>query len=148
MKAKLRRTLSTVLVISMLVAVMPVAAIAEAAALAQAASYLQGLATAQAAGQDLYTLDNGYIKVTVSAENGGFAIWTQDGDRLNKDDNNKSLLYHSGEYDTSFTSFQVTYPDGKVKEYLFGGLLLRRLEGADAGCGIPGRHGDIGGLDG
>jgi expansin (peptidoglycan-binding protein) len=61
------------------------------AAVAQAITCLEGLAAAQAApsgqaltvaqatqaqgtGQNLYTLDNGYIKVTVSGENGGFVI--------------------------------------------------------------------------
>lgn len=48
---------------------------------------------------------------------------TVEGNKLVKSDNNKRLLYHSGEFDTSFTSFQVTYHDegNKVREYIFGG---------------------------
>jgi len=78
---------------------------------------------AYAAGPDTYTLDNGYVTVTVSGKNGGFSIDTKEGSKLIKSDNNKRLLYRNGEYDTSFTSFQVTYPDdgNKVKEYIFGG---------------------------
>ncbi|MGN0414182.1 MAG: YDG domain-containing protein [Agathobacter sp.] len=64
-------------------------------------------------------LTNGFITVEVSGDNGGFAIRTAEGDKLNKDDNDKKLLFHDGEEDTSFTSFQVTR-DGKVKEYIFG----------------------------
>jgi len=72
---------------------------------------------------DTYTLDNDYITVTVSGQNGGFYIETGEGNRLVKSDNNKRLLYRSGQYDTSFTSFQVTYHDdgNKVREYIFGG---------------------------
>lgn len=70
---------------------------------------------------DVYALKNDYISVTVSAKNGGFAISTGEGNRLIKSDNNKKLLYHSDEYDTSFASFEVSYPKGKVKEYVFGG---------------------------
>lgn len=76
-----------------------------------------------AAGPDTYTLDNGYVTVTISAKNGGFSVDTGEGSKLIKSDNNKRLLYRNGEYDTSFTSFEVTYPDdgNKVKEYIFGG---------------------------
>ena len=76
---------------------------------------------AYAAEPDIYTLKNNYISVTVSGKNGGFAIATDEGNRLIKSDNNKKLLYHSDEYDTSFASFEVTYPNGGVKEYVFGG---------------------------
>ncbi len=67
-----------------------------------------------------YSLINENIEVYVSAENGGFAIKTAEGDKLKKSDNNKDLLYHNGEYDTSFTSFEVER-DGEKKEYIFGG---------------------------
>jgi hypothetical protein len=77
--------------------------------------------SAYAAEPDIYTLKNNYISVTVSGKNGGFAIATDEGNRLIKSDNNKKLLYHSDEYDTSFASFEVTYPNGDVKEYVFGG---------------------------
>ncbi len=76
--------------------------------------------TAYAEGEREYSLTNENIEVYVSAENGGFAIKTAEGDKLKKSDNNKDLLYHNGEYDTSFTSFEVER-DGEKKEYIFGG---------------------------
>jgi hypothetical protein len=68
----------------------------------------------------VYELDNGYIKAAVSTDNGGFSITTSEGDRLNKADNNKRLLYHRDEYDTSFTSFEITDDQGNKKSYIFG----------------------------
>ena len=73
---------------------------------------------AYAQGESEYSLINENIEVYVSAENGGFAIKTAEGDKLKKSDNNKDLLYRSGEYDTSFTSFEVER-DGEKKEYIF-----------------------------
>ncbi len=67
-----------------------------------------------------YVIDNGYIKVTVSEKNGGFSIRTVDGDKVNKDDNDKQLLFEYDDDNTSFTSFQVT-KNGETKEYIFGG---------------------------
>lgn len=66
------------------------------------------------------TVEDEYISVSVSKKNGGFTIKTVEGDRLKKSDNNKDLLYHNGEYDTSFLSFKVGEGEG-AKEYLFGG---------------------------
>ena len=66
-----------------------------------------------------YVIDNGYIKVTVSDKNGGFGIRTITGDKVNKDDDNKHLLFEYDEDNTSFTSFQVTR-NGETKEYIFG----------------------------
>ena len=81
--------------------------------------------TARAAAGTVYSLNNEYIKVDVSGDNGGFAISTLIGDKVNKADDNKNLLFRRGEYDTSFTSFQVTYNPGasteETKEYIFGG---------------------------
>ena len=70
---------------------------------------------------EAYSLDNGYIRVQVSKENGGFVINTVNGDTLKKSDNNKKLLFHTGEYDTSFVSFRVTEEDGTQKDFIFGG---------------------------
>ena len=67
-----------------------------------------------------YVIDNGYIKVTVSEKNGGFGIRTVDGDKVNKEDDNKQLLFEYDDDNTSFTSFQVT-KNGETKEYIFGG---------------------------
>ncbi|MBP3338948.1 MAG: hypothetical protein J6L69_06065 [Lachnospiraceae bacterium] len=73
------------------------------------------------------SIDNGYIKVELSQDNGGFAINTIDGDKINKDDNNKELLFHCDIDDTSFTSFQVER-NGEVSEFIFG----ENYEGASA----------------
>lgn len=73
-----------------------------------------------AAPHDTLTLKNEAVEVNVSKQNGGFSIKTTDGDKLNKDDINKDLLFHNGEYDTSFTSFEVTYPGNTVRNYIFG----------------------------
>ena len=66
------------------------------------------------------SIDNGYIKVTVSEKNGGYGIRTVTGDKVNKDDNNKALLFEYDDDNTSFTSFQVTR-NGETREYIFGG---------------------------
>lgn len=70
--------------------------------------------------QGIQSVDNGYLKISVNPKNGGFHIATVLGDKLNKDDNNKNLLYPSGDYDTSFTTLRVVR-DGKTKDYIFGG---------------------------
>ncbi|MCR4804392.1 MAG: S-layer homology domain-containing protein [Clostridia bacterium] len=86
-----------------------------------AALMLPQAATAvQAMDGNLYQLDDGYIVVTVSGDNGGFHIATEEGSILKKSDNNKDLLYRSGRYDTSFVSFKVGEGSG-AREYLFGG---------------------------
>ena len=64
-------------------------------------------------------LNDGYLSVKVSEKNGGFLVDTVEGDKLNKSDNNKFLLYPDENYDTSFTSFRVTR-NGKTKDYIFG----------------------------
>ena len=66
------------------------------------------------------SIDNGYIKVTVSEKNGGYGIRTVTGDKVNKDDDDKKLLFEYDGDNTSFTSFQVTR-NGETKEYIFGG---------------------------
>lgn len=70
---------------------------------------------------DTVSLENGNVSALVSKVNGGFVIRTVDGDVFNKDDNNKVLLFHRDDYDTSFTSFKVTYGSGAPKYYIFGG---------------------------
>lgn len=75
---------------------------------------------AYAAEDKIYEIDNGYIKVSVSGKNGGFLISTVQGNLLKKSDNNKDLLYHSDEYDTSFVSFRVG-SGASARDYLFGG---------------------------
>ena len=63
--------------------------------------------TALASEAEAETVSDAYISVSVSRENGGFTVKTVEGDRLKKSDNNKKLLYHDGQYDTSFLSFRV-----------------------------------------
>ena len=69
---------------------------------------------------EAYTLSDDYISVSVSKKNGGFTVRTVEGDRLKKSDNNKKLLYHDGQYDTSFLSFRVG-TGSNAKDYIFGG---------------------------
>ncbi len=69
---------------------------------------------------EAYTLSDDYISVSVSKKNGGFTVRTVEGDRLKKSDNNKELLYHDGQYDTSFVSFRVGTGTA-AKDYIFGG---------------------------
>ena len=69
---------------------------------------------------DVYTLSDDYISVSVSKKNGGFTVRTVEGDRLKKSDNDKNLLYHDGQYDTSFLSFRVG-EGNSAKDYIFGG---------------------------
>lgn len=103
MKKSLIRLISMIMTAIMLMGAMPLSTLA-----------------AEINSPDVYTLDNGFIKVNVSKKNGGFDIRTVEGDKLNKDDNNKHLLFPLDENDTSFTSFRVTR-DGKSKDYIFGG---------------------------
>ena len=69
---------------------------------------------------DVYTLSDDYISVSVSKRNGGFTVRTVEGDRLKKSDNDKELLYHDGQYDTSFLSFRVG-EGSAAEDYIFGG---------------------------
>lgn len=66
------------------------------------------------------TFENDYTSVHMSGTNGGFYISNKEGDKTIKSDNNKELLYHNDEYDTSFTSFKIT-KNGDTNVYIFGG---------------------------
>lgn len=84
---------------------------------------LEMLAAPQSAGEqqeDVLSLENDFISVHMSGKNGGFYISNLEGDKTIKSDNNKDLLYHNDEYDTSFTSFRITR-NGETKDYIFGG---------------------------
>lgn len=100
----MKRLISCLLCITILTSIMPISAFADIGTKSRP-----------------YTIDNGYIRVEVSGENGGFVINTVEGDLLKKSDNNKKLLFHNGEYDTSFVSFRVDYGNGKREDYIFGG---------------------------
>ena len=69
------------------------------------------------------TIENTALKASVSEKTGGYAIVTVNGDKVNKEDDGKKLLFDMDEDNTSFTTFQVTR-DGKTKEYVFGGNYL------------------------
>ena len=66
------------------------------------------------------TLSNENLQVLVDRRSGGFSIRTLEGDAIQKDDNNKNLLFPLGEDDTSFASLRVTR-NGQAKDYVFGG---------------------------
>lgn len=104
MKKTIKRIISIVLTIALMSGLLPTTGL-----------------TVQADSDGVTSMSNKYITVDVSGKNGGFSVNTDNGDKLNKSDDNKALLYHNGEYDTSFTSFEVTYADGSTKDYLFGG---------------------------
>ncbi len=76
--------------------------------------------SAQDFSAEYISMANGNIEIYVSSDNGGFVIRTAEGDKLNKDDNNKDLLYRSADFDTSFTSIQITEEGGDTEEYIFG----------------------------
>lgn len=67
----------------------------------------------------ILSLENDYTSVHMSGTNGGFYISNVEGDKTIKSDNNKELLYHSDDFDTSFTSFKIT-KNGETKNYIFG----------------------------
>ena len=117
MKMNFKRILSSLLVAVMLMTSIPTAV------------YAAGSGTDN---PEKLELSDEYIKVTVSGKNGGFLIDTLEGDKLEKADNNKFLLYPAEEYDTSYTSIRVTRKNGDVEDYIFGrkyGFLW--LEGRD-----------------
>ena len=72
------------------------------------------------AAENVFTIYDGFIEVSVSGKNGGFLINTVQGNLLKKSDDNKDLLYRSGDYDTSFVSFRVG-SGADARDYLFGG---------------------------
>ena len=69
---------------------------------------------------DILTMQNDYTSIHMSGTNGGFYISNVEGDKMVKSDNNKDLLFHNDEYDTSFTSFKIT-KNNETKTYIFGG---------------------------
>ena len=102
MLQRLKKIISALTVTAMIFGIMPIGAFAE------------NLNKA-----DYEELNDGYLKVVVSAKNGGFLIDTVEGDKLNKADDNKYLLFPDENYDTSYTSFRVKRGN-EVKDYIFG----------------------------
>ena len=106
MKNTVKRILSSVLCLVMLITLLPTDAFAADTT------------------HEKLEVDDGYLKITVSEENGGFLIDTVEGNKLDKEDDNKNLLYPAADFDTSYTSFQVTRanPLGgtTTEEYIFG----------------------------
>ncbi len=101
MKHTMVRLLAVLLSLSLTVGLLPAAALAEE---------LSGTAAIQ----------NDYTKVEVSKRTGGFSIRTLEGDAIQKDDNNKNLLFPLGDDNTSFASLRVKR-GGDTKDYVFGG---------------------------
>lgn len=66
------------------------------------------------------SIQNENIEAVVSKRTGGFSIRTLEGDVIQKDDNNKNLLFPLGDDDTSFASLRVTR-NGETRDYVFGG---------------------------
>lgn len=60
---------------------------------------------------DTVIIQNEYIKVVVSKNNGGYVISTLEGDILKKSDDNVNLTHRGENFDTSFTSFRVDDED-------------------------------------
>ena len=102
----LKKLISGLLAVIMIVGLLPAQALAAAADGSE-----KGYVT---------ELDDGYISISVSKQNGGFLIDTLLGNQLKDGDDNKNLLFPSEGYDSSFTSIQVTRTDGSMEEYIFG----------------------------
>ena len=105
MNTILKKLISGVLAVVMMFTCLPVAALA---------------ATTSTEDDKSVEINDGYISVSVSKENGGFLVDTLLGNQLKASDDSKNLLFPSEGYDTSFTSFQVTRTNGDVEEYVFG----------------------------
>ncbi len=114
MRTKATKIISAILAAVMLLSCIPVQpaqavgvqSAPEASQLTETAAYMQ--------------LSDGYLKVTVSKANGGFLVDTEKGDKTQKSDDNKHLLYPSADFDTSYTSLRFTLTDGTRKDYIFG----------------------------
>ena len=106
MKNFMTRTISLLLAVILVVSGIPVTALAK---------------TIDTLNNSYVTeINDGYVSVSVSNQNGGFLIDTLLGNQLKGSDDNKNLLFPSEGYDTSFTSIRVTRTDGSVEEYVFG----------------------------
>ena len=105
MNTLIKKLISGVLAVVMMFTCLPVAALA---------------ATTSTENEKSVELEDGYMSVSVSKQNGGFLVDTLLGNQLKASDDGKNLLFPSEGYDTSFTSFQVTRTDGQVEEYVFG----------------------------
>ncbi len=121
MKSIMKRTMTMLLVLTMLFVSLPVVAMAEG--IKQVADGVKTLNDVENA-TDINSLgyieiNDGYLKVRVSKKNGGFSATTAEGNALSKNDNNADLTYPDEAFDTSFTSFRVTRA-GVVKDYIFG----------------------------
>ncbi len=118
MKNTLKRIITALLAMVLLLASLPVAAIA------QGIKQLSDTALSDSRGGSddplgYIEISDGYITVKVSTENGGFYLATDEGDVISKTDNDMDLVYADESFDTSFTSFRVTR-SGVTKDYIFG----------------------------
>lgn len=69
-------------------------------------------------GEDIYGIDNGYMRFSFNASTGGFAIETAEGNPRKSLDNNMPLLYAEDNARSNGTSFLTVRIDGK--DYIFG----------------------------
>ena len=113
-KKIIKRLICLMLVTGLLLTDMPVKA------LAAQDEGISGTAGKYEVSSDILTMQNDYTSIHMSGVNGGFYISNVEGDKLVKSDNNKDLLYHNDEYDTSFTSFKIT-KNNVTNTYIFGG---------------------------
>jgi len=122
MKKALTKILTVLLALTVLFASLPVTLIAEeiedAAKVDNQQANTEGTVTSHN-GPGYIELTDGYIKVRVSTENGGYYIGTDEGDVLTKSDNYKDLVYSDESFDTSFTSFRVK-KGTEINDYIFG----------------------------
>lgn len=66
-----------------------------------------------------FELNDDYVSIKISKNNGGYYMSTVEGDVITKSDNNSDLVYSDELFDTSFASFRVTR-NGKAQDYIFG----------------------------
>ncbi|MBR2929863.1 MAG: hypothetical protein IKC32_01415 [Clostridia bacterium] len=121
MKKTLTKILTALLVLTVLFASVPVTLLAEGVSAVGNSEEggAGGGSITSTNGPGYIELTDGYIKVRVSTENGGFYIGTDEGDVLTKSDNGKDLVYSASDFDTSFTSFRVKR-GSEVSDYIFG----------------------------
>lgn len=74
--------------------------------------------SAYAAEENIYSIQNDYIRYSINAKTGGFSIETLDGNPQKEVDNNIPLLYREDADRSCGTSFTTIRIDGK--DYIFG----------------------------
>lgn len=112
MKKILVKILTVTIAVLTLAAALPLNMLADGSAV--------GATDATVSGPGYIEVSDGYVKIQVSEDNGGFYVGLVEGDKLTKADDNKNLLYPDSDYDTSFTTFRVKQ-GGQTRDFIFGG---------------------------